>query len=104
MQLPEQIILPVPWSDHRTFWRWLPPPVSDFAGPDDLATLLSSFRQRVGEIETEGGDIVESVCELSDSAVRALLMVAYRASFLREEGRLVTVCLVTVHGSHSPVF
>jgi hypothetical protein len=93
MQLPEHIIFPVPWSGQHKYWRWMPPPVSDFAGPDDLATLLSSFRRRAGEIEAEGGDIAESFCDLSDAALRGLFTVAYRASFLKEEGRLVTACL-----------
>src|SRR4051812_21479646 len=93
MQLPEDIVFSPPWSDEPKYWTWVPPPVSDFAGPDDLATLLSSFRLRAAEIEAEGGNISESFCELSDTALRALVTAAYRASFQKEEGRLVTACL-----------
>jgi hypothetical protein len=67
--------------------------VSDFSGPDDLAALLTSYHSRLRGIEAEGGGATVGLCNVSDSALKALFGVAYRASFLKEEGRAVTACL-----------
>jgi hypothetical protein len=63
----------------------LPP----FHGPRELAWLLISYRQRLEEIHREGGNPSEFVSDLPDEAIGPLLSVAYRASFLTEEGRPV---------------
>src|SRR5690348_3565270 len=93
MQLPEQEIMQLFPGPFRA-WTWTPPTVADFAGPKDLASLLTSYRQRLREIHREGGQPVGgSLGDLSDPALEPLLKIAYQASFLTEEGRPVRACL-----------
>jgi hypothetical protein len=91
MQLPDQLI--VQWfSEPLRTWTWTPPAVPDFVSPSDLAALLTSYRAKLKEIRRQGGR-PDSISGLSDSALAPLLSVAYRASFLKEEGRPVRACL-----------
>jgi hypothetical protein len=92
VKLPGQLICQ--WSPQPLRkWTWTPPLVPDFAGPDDLAKLLRSYRTRLEEIQAEGGRPDAKLGDLPDSALERLLTVAYRASFLTEESRPVRACL-----------
>ena len=92
MQLPNQLIVQL-FPEPLRHWWWTPPPVPDFASPADLAALLISYRTRLTEIRREGGRPFEGISEISDSALAPLLTIAYKASFLKEEGRPVRACL-----------
>jgi hypothetical protein len=74
-------------------WDWTPPTVPDFAGPDDLATVLVSYRNRLRQIEAEGGAHCESPGQVSDTSLSRLLNIAYRASFVENEGKRTRACL-----------
>jgi hypothetical protein len=58
-----------------------------------LANLLRSHRTRLAEIRADGGRPDVMLGSLPDAALEPLLTVAYRASFLTEEGRPVRACL-----------
>lgn len=92
MQLPKQIILQYS-TDPVQSWEWVPPSVPDFAGPKDLAALLISYRARLAEIRRAGGRPDATIADLPDASLESLLTVAYKASFLKEEGRPVRACL-----------
>jgi hypothetical protein len=92
MQLPDQLFTQLIPGPYRR-WHWTPPSVNDFPGPDDLAALLISYPQKLRETWQEGGRPGEGIAGLPDTALRRLMSVAYRASFLKEEGQPVRACL-----------
>ncbi len=92
MKLPDQLIFQFIREPVKR-WAWTPPSIPDFAGPADLANLHRSYRARLTEIRVEGGRPVESLGNLSDTALEPLLTMAYQASFLTDEGRPVRACL-----------
>jgi hypothetical protein len=92
MQLPDQSIFQSFPKQFRR-WTWTPPALPDFAGPRELAELLISYRKRLADIREEGGRPEVSIGDLPEEALGPLLTVAYRASFLKEEGRPVQATL-----------
>jgi hypothetical protein len=92
VKLPETYIYQISLEQFKN-WSWTPPEVPDFAGPDDLARVLVSYRTRLDEIRRGGGDPQGTPGDIPDHLLEPLLTVGYRASLLTEEGRPVLACL-----------
>ena len=91
MNLPKCLITDL-FSDRdweHNHWYWTPPSVPDFAGPSDLSKVLISYREKHREITQETGKQLESFGHISDARLEDLLTYAYRASYVRDEGRYV---------------
>lgn len=89
MKLPKQFLYtPFAPGDPNKYY-WDPPEVSDFSSPGDLATLLISYRSRLVKLKKETGKSFGQIGKISIESIKPLLNLAYRASFLTDEGRPV---------------
>src|SRR5438309_1896667 len=92
MQLGERFILE-PLLLPGKFWKWIPPPIPEFAGPSDLLTVLVSYRAKLDEIRKEIGKDLQAIGEISNAGLELLLSLAYKVSFSKDEGRASTARL-----------
>jgi hypothetical protein len=89
MTLPD--ILLHDWGSDASpkYLLWKPPEIPDSVGPEAVGNLLCAFRAFVRSKRVEGSNTFGSLGDISDAGVRTLLLLAYRASFLTDEGRPV---------------
>jgi hypothetical protein len=73
---------------------WEVPPVPESAGPEQLAGLIESFRDRIRELRREHNTGITSIGGLSRDGLTKLVKLAYQASLLTDEGRRTIARLV----------
>ena len=83
-------------------WVWEPGEVPESVGPDDLAEVLVHYRRFVREKREQHSKTVDTLAQLSDAGLKQLILHAYRASFLKDEGRLASARLVVPREQYRP--
>jgi hypothetical protein len=87
MNLPELVVTGLDERGHFAFKRWCPPPVDDFATPADLARIITAFRRWLQAGPEPGFQHITEQGAIGEQALSQLLLLAYQASFYRDEGR-----------------
>src|SRR5207302_163786 len=73
---------------------WDPPDLLETVGPRDLVALIRGYREFIRERRKEFGREIDTLSALSDAGLETVVLAAYRASFLTDEGRPIRARLV----------